>query len=145
MEIRRGVFGFEGQRLMGLISMSAIRSPETPPHYNFLPRNNAEFHHVRLSPMLPWAQTLEIGLMLPNRSAGARGFGNSGRTLSLSLCFPAVQSCSFPHVVMASKTRKFRFQSPCYDGLKNTIFDPLTPMVCSFWPPYHRSCSRLVQ
>ena len=49
-----------------------------PLDYNYLARNNAEFHHVRLSPMLPWTQSLEIGFMLPNRSAGAGGFGNSG-------------------------------------------------------------------
>ena len=91
----------------------AIRKKErTPPDYNFLARSNAEFHHVRLSPKLPWPQSLEIGFMLPNRSAGAWRFWKLGyRTLSLSLRFPAVRSSIFPDRRQASKTRKFRSQS----------------------------------
>ena len=65
---------------MGLNSVCAIRrkKEEPPPHYNFLARSNAEFHHVRLSPKLPWPQSLEIGFMLPNRSAGASRFWKLG-------------------------------------------------------------------
>ena len=55
-----------------------------PPDYNFLARYQAQFDHVRLSPMLPWPQSLEIGFMLPNRSAGASRFWKLGY-LSLSL------------------------------------------------------------
>ena len=42
---------------------------------------------MRLSPMFPWTQTREIGFMLPNRSAGAGGFENSGISLSSSISF----------------------------------------------------------
>ena len=56
------------------------------------------------------------------------------RTLSLSLCFPVVLSCSLPHLGMASKTRKFRFQTPSWHGLKNAIFDPLIPILLTFCP-----------
>ena len=40
---------------------------------------------MQFSSDAPMAQTLEIGFMLPNRSAGAGGFGKSGISLSLSL------------------------------------------------------------
>ena len=66
------------------------------------------------------------------------------RTLSLSLCFPAVQACPFPHGMVASKTRKSRSESPRYGGLKNAIFDPLIPTTCSFQPAYRR-CKKVVE
>ena len=83
-----------------------------------------------------------IGFILPKRSACASRFWKLGylsRTLSLSLCFPAVRSGPFPHGMVASKTRKCRPESPWYGGLKNVIFDPLIPIMGSFWPALYGS------
>ena len=115
-----------GQLVMGLKSVSAI---STPQDYNFLARSNVEFHHVRLSPMLPWPQTLQIGFMLPNRSAGASRFWKLGylslsRALSLSSSYFS-KSCNFnPHGMMAAKNNKIPILIRMLQRPQNTYFRP---------------------
>ena len=63
-------------------------------------------------------KNLEIGFMLPNRSAGARGVGKSG--ISNPISFSLVPG------------RRILFFPPWFDGLKNTKFRLPIPVV--YWP-----------
>ena len=87
-----------------------------PQDYSFSPEIDAKLDPVHLPPMLPWPRSLEIGFMLPNRSAGAWRFWKLGY-LSNPISFSLLPG------------RPFLFSPPSWHGPKNTKFPVRSLMV----------------